>query len=112
MAFRPMNEKQKALYAVEKVRVDTLRQIMRVMKERGVSQAELAIRLGVTDARVSQYFSPSSNLTLRTVAQIFHALDDECRIASLCLDEAHARVTAARARLAEAEHRLRRPPSA
>jgi transcriptional regulator with XRE-family HTH domain len=45
-----------------------------------VSQKDLAERLDVSEARVSQIFSPSSNPTLVLLAKIFHALGDKCAL--------------------------------
>lgn len=52
--------------------------IQRAMAVNGVSQRELAERLGVSAARVSQIVAGSgSNLTLRTIGRIAHALDEQ-----------------------------------
>ena len=54
--------------------------IHNLMLDRGVSRADLARALGVSDARVSQMFSDAApNLTLRTIARIFHVLGEQCR---------------------------------
>ncbi len=45
------------------------------MERRGVSRSELAARLGVSRGFVSQLFTGSSNLTLRTMAAVTRALD-------------------------------------
>ena len=52
--------------------------IQRAMAINGVSQRELADRLGVSSARVSQIVSGGgSNLTIRTIGRIAHALDEQ-----------------------------------
>lgn len=52
--------------------------IQEAMAAKGVSQRELAERLGVSAARVSQIVAGSgSNLTLRTIGRIAHALDEQ-----------------------------------
>jgi transcriptional regulator with XRE-family HTH domain len=48
--------------------------LCRLMEDRRVSSAELARRLGVTPARVSQLLSGSRNLTLASLAEAFHVL--------------------------------------
>jgi transcriptional regulator with XRE-family HTH domain len=54
-----------------------------LMANRGMTRADLARKLGVSDARVSQMFSDSApNLTLKTLAHIFCVLGEECRITS------------------------------
>jgi transcriptional regulator with XRE-family HTH domain len=45
------------------------------MRERGLSRAELAARMGVSPGRVSQILSGGENLTLRTLAALSTALD-------------------------------------
>jgi transcriptional regulator with XRE-family HTH domain len=45
-----------------------------VLQELGLSQADLAKRLGVTKGRVSQILSGRQNMTLRTLAAIGWAL--------------------------------------
>lgn len=51
--------------------------IQNAMAAKGVSQRELAERLGVSAARVSQIVAGNgSNLTLRSVGRIAHALDE------------------------------------
>jgi transcriptional regulator with XRE-family HTH domain len=57
------------------------------MMEQGVSQSALAAKLGMTQPRISQFFSPSCNLTIKNLARIFHALDDQCSIWSPRLEQ-------------------------
>jgi transcriptional regulator with XRE-family HTH domain len=45
------------------------------MRERGLTRAELANRMGVSPGRVSQILSGGENLTLRTLAALSTALD-------------------------------------
>ena len=45
------------------------------MRERGISRADLAARLGVSPGRVSQILGGGENLTLRTLAALAVALD-------------------------------------
>ena len=45
------------------------------MRERGLSRADLAARLGVSPGRVSQILGGGENLTLRTLAALAAALD-------------------------------------
>ena len=57
--------------------------IHNLMEDSHVSRADLARALGVSEARVSQMFSDAApNLTLRTMARIFRALGEECRVTS------------------------------
>jgi transcriptional regulator with XRE-family HTH domain len=45
------------------------------MRERGLTRADLAARMGVSPGRVSQILSGGENLTLRTLAALSTALD-------------------------------------
>jgi transcriptional regulator with XRE-family HTH domain len=45
------------------------------MRERGLTRADLAARMGVSPGRVSQILSGGENLTLRTLAGLSTALD-------------------------------------
>jgi len=45
------------------------------MRERGISRADLAARMGVSPGRVSQILGGGENLTLRTLAALAAALD-------------------------------------
>ena len=45
------------------------------MRERGLSRADLAARMGVSPGRVSQILGGGENLTLRTLAALSAALD-------------------------------------
>ena len=45
------------------------------MRERGITRADLAARMGVSPGRVSQILGGGENLTLRTLAALAVALD-------------------------------------
>jgi transcriptional regulator with XRE-family HTH domain len=45
------------------------------LRERGLTRADLAARMGVSPGRVSQILSGGENLTLRTLAALSTALD-------------------------------------
>lgn len=51
--------------------------VARVMTDQGVSQSELARRLGVSRARVSQLLQHASSPTLRTMVEVAAALECE-----------------------------------
>ncbi len=55
--------------------LDVTEMIVELMNERGVTRSELADRLGKTKGHISQLLSGSRNLTLRTLSDIFVALD-------------------------------------
>jgi len=56
--------------------------IQRALNERGMSQKDLADKLGVTNSYVSQMLGDSArNLTLRTIARVLNALGTKATIA-------------------------------
>ena len=58
-----------------------------LLAKKEVSRAELARRMNVSDAYVSQMFRDHArNLTLKTIARIFRAVDEDPRITSETLD--------------------------
>jgi len=73
---------KKETVVVERFRTEVQYAIQRIMMDRGISQAELAGKLGFSRARMSQILSPRCNLTIRSMARIFHALDDRCYVMS------------------------------
>src|SRR5438067_1028689 len=65
------------LLAEESFILDAQMTIQRLLNEKGLTQTELARRLGVGDSYISQMLGDSArNLTLRTVARIMVALDE------------------------------------
>src|SRR6266702_7251177 len=61
------------------------------MRERGLTRADLAARMGVSPGRVSQILGGGENLTLRTLAMLAAALDArfDFELASLKADDAY-----------------------
>ena len=55
--------------------------IQEMLNEVGISQAELARRIGISKARVNQMLRSEGNPTLRTLARVIHALGDEVTLA-------------------------------
>lgn len=56
--------------------------ILTLMREKNINQAELARRLGVSEARVSSMFSNDKNFTLRTIGRLLHAMGEEAALAT------------------------------
>lgn len=54
--------------------------LQETLDKRGMSKSDLAKKMGVSKARVSQMFSDSQNFTLRLVANAFFALGEEVTI--------------------------------
>jgi transcriptional regulator with XRE-family HTH domain len=52
-------------------------EIQRLLNDKGLKYRDLALRLRVSEARVSQMFGDeAANLTIRTIARIFHTLEE------------------------------------
>ncbi|MEP9358085.1 helix-turn-helix transcriptional regulator [Sphingomonas sp. KR3-1] len=52
-------------------------EIQKLLNEKKLRYRDLSKRLGVSEARVSQMFGDeASNLTIRTIARVFHQLDE------------------------------------
>jgi transcriptional regulator with XRE-family HTH domain len=61
------------------------------MRERGLTRADLAVRMGVSPGRVSQILGGGENLTLRTLAALSTALDSQfdIELTALKADDAY-----------------------
>lgn len=76
--FGPQTEEEKEIFALEALVVSVQIALHRAMTKHGVSSKQLAERLGMSPARVSQIFSDKGpNLTLRTIAKIQSALGED-----------------------------------
>lgn len=71
--FRSTPEGAKALRQEEFI-LEVTELICKLMKQQGMSRTELAARMGKSKGRVSQLLDGESNLTLRTLLDIFDAL--------------------------------------
>ena len=60
--------------AEEGLILDVSQQLFEVMEDKGVTRAELASRLGCSKAYITKLLGGPSNMTLRKVAEVFHAL--------------------------------------
>jgi transcriptional regulator with XRE-family HTH domain len=66
-------------FLTEQVLLDVTEQICVRLNELGLKPADLARRLGVSRAAVSQMLNGKPNMTLRTLVGVAHALDVELR---------------------------------
>jgi transcriptional regulator with XRE-family HTH domain len=73
------------------------------MRERGLSRADLAARMGVSPGRVSQILGGGENLTLRTLAALSTALDARFDIELSALKSADSYTSDGSARATGAE---------
>jgi len=79
-AFEPQNEDEELIFAEEAFRVDTQLKIHELMIQKGLTQKDLAARLKVSEARVSQFFSDKFNMTVRKLARIFFVMGEVPKI--------------------------------
>ena len=92
--FGPRNPEEAEVYAVEELLAETQYCIQSVMGRKRVGRSELAKRLGCSPANVTQMLSEDSNLTLESIAKIFHALGDRVSVKSEYLESRQARLSA------------------
>lgn len=80
---------------VESLQFQVADLIAETMAEQGVTKAELARRLGVSPAHVTQMLSGERNLTLKSLAEALYALDRRVEAQALPLrEEAEPHATA------------------
>lgn len=77
-----MHDKLKSLrdsaeFAEEKLVASAQSLLQEILNEKGLTKSDLAERMGVSRARVSQIFSDNQNFTFRLMASAFHALGEE-----------------------------------
>ncbi len=68
---------QKVIEAEENLVIDTQFLIQETLNDRGMTRADLARLTGISKARLTQVMKPDANPTLRTLARLFEALDDQ-----------------------------------
>jgi transcriptional regulator with XRE-family HTH domain len=79
-----MDEAERVELAAEALAVSVQLALQKAMARGGLTQKDLAERLGVSTARVSQYLSAHGrNLTLQTLGRIAHAIGEEFEFISL-----------------------------
>lgn len=85
----------RGLYAIEGLVAEAGEFIARLMEEQKVTKAELARRLGKSRAYITQMLSGSTNLTVRTLAEVAFALGAEVKLEALPLRAAQREETPA-----------------
>jgi len=70
-------------FAEEMLVADVQSALEQLLDETGCTRADLARRMGVSKARVTQIFSDQQNFTLRLVARAFHALGARLSLSSI-----------------------------
>ncbi len=82
--LEPMDDAERIDLVAESLAVSVQLAVQNAMVRGGVSQKDLADRLGVSTARVSQYLSAHGrNLTLKTLGRIAHALGEDFEFVAL-----------------------------
>jgi DNA-binding Xre family transcriptional regulator len=76
--FGPKSDSEKEIFAIESFRVDVQYDIHKLMRERGVTEEELARRLGFSQERVGRMFTDECAISVRDLAKIFFVLDSKC----------------------------------
>jgi transcriptional regulator with XRE-family HTH domain len=80
-----------AIEAEERLVYEAQKAVRNLLKRKALKAADLATLLGVSEARVSQMLAGNgTNLTLRSLARIFHKLGTRCVLSSEESDEAAA----------------------
>jgi transcriptional regulator with XRE-family HTH domain len=74
------SDEDKRLFAQENLILECTERVCELMNQKNVSRSELANRLGKTKGYVSQLLNGSRNLTVRTLADMFFALDSEAKL--------------------------------
>jgi transcriptional regulator with XRE-family HTH domain len=69
-------------FAEEMLVADVQSTLEQLLEETGCTRADLARRMGVSKARVTQIFSDDQNFTLRLVARAFHALGTRLQLST------------------------------
>lgn len=72
---KEMNVNRRRIEAEEDAVLDIQFSILDLLRKQGLSKEELAKRLGVSKARVSQLFAAGANPTVKQIARIYDALD-------------------------------------
>ena len=72
---RELQDKEMArLFAQEQLIEEATELIAEVMHERGITKSELASRVGTSRGHITQLLAGSRNMTLRTLADLMHAM--------------------------------------
>jgi transcriptional regulator with XRE-family HTH domain len=76
------NPEFRRLLTIEALVAEAAETIARLMAEQNVSKADLARRLNKSRAWVTQLLSGKANMTIRTLAEVAHALNAEVKLRS------------------------------
>jgi transcriptional regulator with XRE-family HTH domain len=79
--FTSTDEGMKA-YQQERLLLEAALLIRHILKEKGISKADLAKRIGKSKAYVTQLLDGSVNMTLRTISDVLNALGYSLRLSA------------------------------
>ena len=82
-----------AEFQQERLILDATERICELMEIQGVSRAELAQRLKKSKSHVSQLLSGRTNMTLRTLSDVFTALGRSLQVADIPLTTGEAAIS-------------------
>ncbi len=68
---------EKKLFAEEMLITECTELICKLMKEKNITRAQLAKKLGKTKGYITQLLNGNANMTLRTIADVFYVLGAE-----------------------------------
>jgi transcriptional regulator with XRE-family HTH domain len=90
--FLASSENRK-LFEQERLLVEATELLSELMEKKRVSRAQLAQKIGKSKAFVTQLLRGNHNMTLRTVADLFGALDHEVCLKAQSRDQEHGDCT-------------------
>ena len=90
--------------AAARLRREALKALHRALKASGMSQVELAKRLGVRKSAVSQVLNGDGNVRITTLAEYLYATGHELTVAVVPSGQPRAEVLARRANVAVSQH--------
>lgn len=79
-AFKSASKEHSRLLQQEQLILDVTERILELLDNEGVTQSDLAERLGKSRSHVSQILNGRRNLTLRTLSDVGHALDHRVQL--------------------------------
>jgi transcriptional regulator with XRE-family HTH domain len=84
---------RRKLYEQERLFIEATELLTEVMEKKGITRAQLAQRLGKTKAYVTQVLRGNHNMTLRTLADLFSAVEHRISLRPTPYPEAEAAVS-------------------
>src|SRR5262245_55077609 len=85
------DENYELLLEQERLLLEATELVEQLMAERKINRSELAERLGKSKPHVTQLLSGDRNLTLRTLAELAHALGERVHLQTQARSEAPAK---------------------